>query len=97
MEELRADPDLKPVFDDIAASGAAGMDKYWNDGDLMTRISRKMAALGVSPEAAPQPPGKSIPVSSSCAFSSDLSMSTRMAALGVSPEATPQPPGKLSQ
>ncbi len=64
MEELRADPDLKPVFDDIAASGAAGMEKYWNDGDLMTRISRKMAALGVSPEAAPQPPGKSIPVSS---------------------------------
>jgi hypothetical protein len=61
MEELRADPDLKPVFDDIAATGAAGMEKYWNDGDLMTRISRKMAALGVSPEPQPQPPGKSIP------------------------------------
>lgn len=62
MEELRADPDLKPVFDDIAASGSAGMEKYWNDGDLMARISRKMAELGVAPEPAPAPPSKSIPV-----------------------------------
>ena len=61
MELLREDPDLKPVFDDIAASGAAGMDKYWNDGDLMSKISRKMADLGVQPDA-PPPPAKSLPV-----------------------------------
>lgn len=62
MEQLREDPDLKPVFDDIAASGTAAMEKYWNDNDLMTRISRKMSEMGISPEPAPQPPGKTLPV-----------------------------------
>lgn len=62
MEELRADPELKPIFDDIAASGTAAMDKYWNDGDLMSRISSKMTALGVAPDPIAPPAGsKSIP------------------------------------
>lgn len=62
MEQLREDPDLKSVFDDIAASGTAAMEKHWNDVELMSKISRKMAEMGISPELAPQPPGKTLPV-----------------------------------
>ncbi len=65
MEELREDPELKPMFDDIAATGSAGMDRYWNDADLMSRISHKMQQMGIQPpQPPPQPsaPSKSIPV-----------------------------------
>jgi hypothetical protein len=62
MERLRGDPELKQVFDDIAASGTAGMERHWNDAELMSKISRKMADMGIAPEPAPQPPGKTLPV-----------------------------------
>lgn len=65
MEELREDPELKPMFDDIAATGSAGMDRYWNDADLMSRISHKMQQMGIQPpQPPPQPsaPSKSLPV-----------------------------------
>jgi hypothetical protein len=70
MEQLREDPEFKSMFDDIASSGSSGMDRYWNDADLMTRISKKMAAMGISPTPRPvsQParqssaPSKSLPV-----------------------------------
>jgi hypothetical protein len=62
MEVLREDPDLKPIFDDIAASGTAGMERHWNDVELMSKISRKMGEMGLAPQPAPQPPGKTLPV-----------------------------------
>jgi hypothetical protein len=62
MEVLREDPDLKPIFDDIAASGTAGMERHWNDVELMSKISRKMGEMGLAPAPAPQPPGKTLPV-----------------------------------
>jgi hypothetical protein len=62
MEVLREDPDLKPIFDDIASSGTAGMERHWNDVELMSKISRKMGEMGLTPAPAPQPPGKTLPV-----------------------------------
>lgn len=62
MEALKDDPELAHVFEDIKASGPAAMERYWNDTELMTKISQKMSALGVSPVApAPKQP-KSLPV-----------------------------------
>ena len=62
MEVLREDPELKPIFDDIASAGTAGMERHWNDVELMSRISRKMGEMGIAPQPAPQPPGKTLPV-----------------------------------
>lgn len=62
MEVLREDPDLKPIFHDIASSGTAGMERHWNDVELMSKISRKMGEMGIAPQPAPQPPGKTLPV-----------------------------------
>lgn len=47
MSELREDPELKSVFQDIAKEGPQALDKYWNDSDLMSKISQKMSALQV--------------------------------------------------
>jgi hypothetical protein len=48
MEKLKDDPELKPILTEIATSGAAAMDRYWNDKDLMSRISQKMAELAAN-------------------------------------------------
>ena len=42
---MQDDPDLKNVFDDIKANGAGAMEKYWNDSELMTKISEKMGGI----------------------------------------------------
>lgn len=47
MEELREDPELKAVFDEIAAKGPEALDKYWHDSDLMSKISQRMTELQV--------------------------------------------------
>ena len=62
LEALKDDPELAAVFEDIKNSGAAAMERYWNDTDLMTKISQKMGALGVTTQ--PSKPTKHIPVRS---------------------------------
>lgn len=51
MSALRADPELKDMFDDISKRGPEAIDKYWNDMDLMSKISRKMAELRLTSPA----------------------------------------------
>ena len=55
MMQLKDDAELKPVFDDIEAHGAAAMEKYWNDTELMSRISQKLAAMNIGPATPPRP------------------------------------------
>ncbi len=62
MESLKEDPELAHVFADIRSSGPSAMERYWNDTELMTKISAKMAALGVAPQAIPVQQTKSLPV-----------------------------------
>ncbi|KAL3137402.1 hypothetical protein ABBQ32_006924 [Trebouxia sp. C0010 RCD-2024] len=45
LAAMQDDPDLKNVFDDIKANGAGAMEKYWNDSELMTKISEKMGGI----------------------------------------------------
>lgn len=86
MEQLREDPEFKSMFDDIASSGSSGMDRYWNDADLMTRISKKMAAMGISPTPRPvsQParqssaPSKSLPNLHDAAKAGDQELTKRL-------------------
>ncbi|KAK9832203.1 hypothetical protein WJX74_002667 [Apatococcus lobatus] len=49
MAILREDPELKEVFDDIAEHGSAGLGKYWDNMDVMSRISQRMAAMDIGP------------------------------------------------
>jgi ketol-acid reductoisomerase len=37
MMQLKEDPELKHVFDDIEANGAAAMEKYWSDTGQYSR------------------------------------------------------------
>ena len=60
LESLKDDPELAAVFEDIKNCGAAAMERYWNDTELMTKISQKMGALGVGTQ--PSKPTKHIPV-----------------------------------
>ena len=55
MMQLKGDPELKPVFDDIEAHGASAMERYWNDTDLMSKIAQKLAALNVGPATSSRP------------------------------------------
>lgn len=45
--ELRDDPELKKVFEEIAKKGPEALDKYWHDSDLMSKISQRMTELQV--------------------------------------------------
>lgn len=54
MMDLKDDPELKDVFQDIASNGPAAMEKYWNDTDLMSKIAKKMSALNVGPDTPPR-------------------------------------------
>lgn len=42
MSRLRDDPELKSVFDEISRDGMGAIDKYWNDMELMSKISKRM-------------------------------------------------------
>lgn len=42
---LAEDPDLVPVFEDVKANGPAAFEKYWNDEELMAKISAKMRSV----------------------------------------------------
>lgn len=48
LEAMQVDPDLKHVFDDIKANGAGAMEKYWNDSELMSKISEKMGGISLA-------------------------------------------------
>ena len=54
MMQLKDDPELKEVFQDIQSNGPAAMEKYWDDTDLMSKIAKKMSALNVGPGTPPR-------------------------------------------
>lgn len=47
LQSMQSDPELKHVFDDIKSNGAAAMEKYWNDSELMSKISEKMGGVNL--------------------------------------------------
>lgn len=49
MMSLKEDPELRDVFDDISKRGPKAIAEYWNDMDLMSKISKKMAGATVAP------------------------------------------------
>ncbi|KAJ9513358.1 hypothetical protein QJQ45_001393 [Haematococcus lacustris] len=69
-QALKDDPDLKHVFDDVVKIGPSAFQKYWDDVDLMAKISAKMRALQVEPSSAPsglnsgRAPGSAAPLTS---------------------------------
>ncbi|KAI8473716.1 MAG: flagellar associated protein [Monoraphidium minutum] len=42
---LKDDPELSGVFEDVKANGAEALEKYWDDTDLMSKISSKLRAM----------------------------------------------------
>eukprot|EP00884_Botryococcus_braunii_P001217 jgi/Botrbrau1/11096/Bobra.0219s0006.1 len=48
---LKDDPELKDVFADIVAD-SRNMEKYWNDTELMSKISAKLETMNMGPTAA---------------------------------------------
>ncbi|KAJ9514023.1 hypothetical protein QJQ45_021090, partial [Haematococcus lacustris] len=58
------------VFDDVVKNGPSAFQKYWDDVDLMAKISAKMRALQVEPSSAPsglnsgRAPGSAAPLTS---------------------------------
>ncbi|GFH22021.1 flagellar associated protein, partial [Haematococcus lacustris] len=69
-QALKDDPDLKHVFDDVVKNGPSAFQKYWDDVDLMAKISAKMRALQVEPSSTPprpnsgRAPGSAAPLTS---------------------------------
>lgn len=62
LESLKDDPDIKPVFDDIAANGFGAMEKYWNDTDVMTKIAARVKELTATAPGTPSAvPTKGVP------------------------------------
>lgn len=52
FQALRDDPELKHVFDEVAAKGPGALQKYWDDTELMSKISTKLKAMKVSEQGA---------------------------------------------
>jgi len=42
LEELQNDPELKPIFEDIKKNGMGALEKYWDNEELMSKISKAM-------------------------------------------------------
>ncbi|GFR48770.1 hypothetical protein Agub_g10591 [Astrephomene gubernaculifera] len=57
LSALKDDPELKDMFEDMKNNGAAAFQKYWDDTDLMLKISQKLRALDVNGQAAPAAEG----------------------------------------
>jgi hypothetical protein len=54
---LADDPDMAKVFEDVKANGPGALQKYWEDEELMAKISAKMRAQKINSEPqAPQTP-----------------------------------------
>eukprot|EP00879_Flechtneria_rotunda_P011121 GHRR01011618.1.p1 GENE.GHRR01011618.1~~GHRR01011618.1.p1 ORF type:complete len:304 (+),score=115.86 GHRR01011618.1:124-1035(+) len=47
-EALKDDPELQPVFDEVKANGPEALQKYWDDTELMSKISAKLRNMRVS-------------------------------------------------
>eukprot|EP00210_Caulerpa_lentillifera_P008349 g7963.t1 len=45
MSRLREDPELKSIFDEISRDGMNAIEKYWNDMELMSKISKRMGEM----------------------------------------------------
>ena len=45
-EEMKKDPELKEVLEDIQTGGPGALSKYWNNTELMQKMSAKMKATG---------------------------------------------------
>ncbi|PNH12255.1 Ankyrin repeat domain-containing protein 2 [Tetrabaena socialis] len=48
---LQDDPELGHIFAELRDGGAAAFQKYWDDTDLMLKISQKLRALDMDPNA----------------------------------------------
>lgn len=59
LATLKADPELKLIFDDIEENGPSVMERYWNDPELMSKIASKMGAMKLAP-GKPQPTKKAV-------------------------------------
>jgi len=42
LEDLQNDPELKPIFEDIKKNGMSALEKYWDDKELMAKISKAL-------------------------------------------------------
>mmetsp|Transcript_32341 Transcript_32341/g.73705 ORF Transcript_32341/g.73705 Transcript_32341/m.73705 type:complete len:179 (-) Transcript_32341:188-724(-) len=42
LADLQNDPELKPIFEDIKKNGMGALEKYWDDQELMAKISKAM-------------------------------------------------------
>ena len=48
IDYLKQNPQAaQHVFDDIKSNGAGAMEKYWNDSELMSKISEKMGSVNL--------------------------------------------------
>ncbi|CAM6068707.1 unnamed protein product [Sphagnum tenellum] len=50
MAQVREDPTLKPVLEEIESGGPAAMMKYWNDPEVLSKLGQAMGG-GISGEA----------------------------------------------
>ncbi|GIL79791.1 hypothetical protein Vretimale_12414 [Volvox reticuliferus] len=66
LNALKDDPELQDVFEDMKTNGAAALQKYWDDTELMLKISQKLRALDVNKE-----PGQAAPAADGSAASSE--------------------------
>jgi len=57
MAQVREDPTLKPVLEEIETGGPAAMMKYWNDPVVLSKLGQAMG-VGVPGEAGLQIPGE---------------------------------------
>ncbi|GLC70734.1 hypothetical protein PLESTF_001027700 [Pleodorina starrii] len=51
LSALKDDPELQDMFEDMKTNGAAAFQKYWDDTDMMLKISQKLRALDVNRDA----------------------------------------------
>merc|ERR1719414_588308 len=46
LDDLKENPELKPIFEDIKKNGMSALEKYWDDEALMAKISKVMQTSG---------------------------------------------------
>lgn len=44
LADLQNDPELQPIFEDIKKNGMGALEKYWDDQELMAKISKAMGS-----------------------------------------------------
>jgi len=47
IASLKDDPELAPIFSEIASGGLGAVQKHWDDAELMAKISKKMEQMRV--------------------------------------------------